>query len=47
MDVSWMPKHLQKKFAGKGLGDIVKESIDTISAGKINNVVDVKNVRHC
>ena len=35
MDVSWMPKHLQKKFAGKGLGDIVKESIDTISAGKI------------
>ena len=35
MDISWMPKKLQKKFEGKGLGDIVKESIDTVSAGKI------------
>ena len=35
MDISWMPKKLQKKFEGKGLGDIVKDSIDTVSAGKI------------
>ena len=42
MDISWMPKNMQKKFAGKGLGDIVKESIDTISAEKLNNVVGVK-----
>ena len=35
MDISWMPKHMQKKFAGKGLGDIVKESIDTVSGGRI------------
>ena len=35
MDISWMPKKLQEKFEGKGLGDIVKESIDTVSAGKI------------
>ena len=35
MDISWMPKNMQKKFAGKRLGDIVKETIDTVSAGKI------------
>ena len=35
MDISWMPKNMQKKFAGKGLGDIVKESIDTVSGGRI------------
>ena len=35
MDISWMPKKLQKKFEGKGRGDIVKDSIDTVSAGKI------------
>ncbi len=35
MDISWMPKKMQKKFEGKGLGDIVKDSIDTVSAGKI------------
>ena len=34
MDVSWMPKN-QKRLANKGLGDIVKETIDFVSDGKI------------
>ena len=35
MNISWMPNVLKKRLAGKGAGDIVKESIDTVSGGKI------------
>ena len=35
MDISWLPKSIQNKLQGKGLGDVVKEFIDTASAGKI------------
>ena len=35
MNISWMPNVLKKRLAGKGAGDIVKESIDTVSGGQI------------
>ena len=35
MNISWMPNVLKKRLAGKGAGDIVKESIDTVSGGRI------------
>tara|TARA_R100000234_G_scaffold87897_1_gene56410 strand:+ start:800 stop:1291 length:492 start_codon:yes stop_codon:yes gene_type:complete len=35
MNISWMPNVLKKRLAGKGAGDLVKESIDTVSGGKI------------
>ena len=35
MDVSWMPEKMRKRLANKGLGDIVKETIDFVSDGSI------------
>ena len=35
MDISWLPKGIQNKLQGKGLGDVVKEFIDTATGGKI------------
>jgi hypothetical protein len=35
MDISWLPKGLQRKLAGKGLGDVVKTVIDTSTGGRI------------
>ena len=35
MDIFLDAKKHAKKFAGKGLSDIVKESIDTVSGGRI------------
>ena len=35
MNISWMPNILKKKLIGKGAGDLVKESIDTVSGGRI------------
>lgn len=35
MNISWMPNFVKKKLIGKGAGDLVKESIDTVSGGRI------------
>jgi len=35
MNISWMPDIIKKKLIGKGAGDLVKHSIDTVSGGKI------------
>lgn len=35
MNISWMPNFIKKKLIGKGAGDLVKESIDTVSGGRI------------
>ena len=35
MNISWMPNFIKKKLIGKGAGYLVKESIDTVSGGRI------------
>tara|TARA_R100001509_G_C4764145_1_gene180777 strand:- start:241 stop:462 length:222 start_codon:yes stop_codon:yes gene_type:complete len=43
MDISKFPKFLRDRIKNKGLGDVVKESIETLTYGKVSPCAGCKH----